>query len=116
VGQLMHTPSCGIFLPEASFGLTHDQQLTGLVLTTQLSGTMAHSWVMTFPDEVDAFRSFMAIYGEQSTLLIDTLYAAVARKLNGAREHPAGGRQKPLLCASRSRGCVRSSTLRPAKD
>jgi GNAT superfamily N-acetyltransferase len=42
VGQLMHTPSCGIFLPEASFGLTHDQQLTGLVLTTQLSGTMAH--------------------------------------------------------------------------
>lgn len=42
VGQLMHTSSCGIFLPEASFGLTHDHQLTGLVLTTQLSGTMAH--------------------------------------------------------------------------
>ena len=27
--------------------------------------------------------------GGKSTLLIDTLYAAVARKLNGAREHPA---------------------------
>jgi len=33
---------------------------------------MAHAWVMTFADEVEAFRAFLAVYGDQSTLLIDT--------------------------------------------
>jgi nicotinate phosphoribosyltransferase len=37
-----------------------------------LSGTMAHSWVMTFADEVEAFRAFLAVHGDRSTLLIDT--------------------------------------------
>ncbi len=37
-----------------------------------VSGTMAHSWVMGFADELDAFRSYMRIFGERSTLLIDT--------------------------------------------
>jgi nicotinate phosphoribosyltransferase len=37
-----------------------------------VSGTMAHSWVMGFADEIDAFRQYMAIFGEHSTLLIDT--------------------------------------------
>jgi nicotinate phosphoribosyltransferase len=37
-----------------------------------LSGTMAHSWVMSFKREIDAFREYMALYGEGATLLIDT--------------------------------------------
>jgi nicotinate phosphoribosyltransferase len=42
-----------------------------------LAGTMAHSWVMAFEREIDAFREFMRLYGNQSTLLIDT-YDTVA--------------------------------------
>src|SRR5262245_8638847 len=37
-----------------------------------LSGTMAHSWVMSFTREIDAFREYLALYGEGATLLIDT--------------------------------------------
>jgi nicotinate phosphoribosyltransferase len=37
-----------------------------------VSGTMAHSWVMTFADEMTAFRAYMDLFGPESTLLIDT--------------------------------------------
>ena len=35
-------------------------------------GTMAHSWVQSFEFERDAFETFVAEYGEDSVLLIDT--------------------------------------------
>ncbi len=37
-----------------------------------VSGTMAHSWVMAFDDEMEAFEKYAALYGERSVLLIDT--------------------------------------------
>jgi len=37
-----------------------------------VSGTMAHSWVMGFTNEIDAFRQYMQIFGPHTTLLIDT--------------------------------------------
>jgi nicotinate phosphoribosyltransferase len=37
-----------------------------------VSGTMAHSWVMTFPDEMTAFRAYIEVFGEDTVLLIDT--------------------------------------------
>lgn len=37
-----------------------------------ISGTMAHSWVMLFPNELDAFRAWCKAYPEGTTLLIDT--------------------------------------------
>ena len=43
-------------------------------------GTMAHSWVQSFPTERDAFEAFLDVYGERSVLLVDT-YDTV----NGAR-------------------------------
>jgi nicotinate phosphoribosyltransferase len=36
------------------------------------SGTMAHSWVQAFPDEATAFSTFARVFGEYSTLLVDT--------------------------------------------
>ena len=36
------------------------------------SGTMAHSWVQSFDDELSAFREFARIYPEKSVLLVDT--------------------------------------------
>ena len=35
-------------------------------------GTMAHSWVLAFDDELEAFRTFTNLYGERATLLLDT--------------------------------------------
>ncbi len=36
------------------------------------SGTMAHSWVQMFDDELTAFRNYCSIYPHNATLLIDT--------------------------------------------
>src|SRR5579883_2952494 len=36
------------------------------------SGTMAHSWVQSFPDEASAFAAFARVFGPSSTLLVDT--------------------------------------------
>jgi nicotinate phosphoribosyltransferase len=56
-------------------------------------GTMAHSWVMTFDDEVEAFRAYMAVFGSSTTLLIDT-YDTVeaARRIVHAGLWPAAVR------------------------
>jgi nicotinate phosphoribosyltransferase len=35
-------------------------------------GTMAHSWVQSFPTEREAFEAFVDVYGEESVLLVDT--------------------------------------------
>ena len=35
-------------------------------------GTMAHSWVQTFPTEYDAFAAYARIYPDNCTLLVDT--------------------------------------------
>ncbi len=37
-----------------------------------ITGTMAHSWVMGFGDELEAFREYLALFGDDTTLLIDT--------------------------------------------
>lgn len=37
-----------------------------------VSGTMAHSWVMAFDDEMDAYERYSALYGDRTVLLIDT--------------------------------------------
>jgi nicotinate phosphoribosyltransferase len=44
------------------------------------SGTMAHSYVLAFPSELDAFRAFLRDHPHRSTLLIDTYDS-----LSGAR-------------------------------
>jgi nicotinate phosphoribosyltransferase len=35
-------------------------------------GTMAHSFIMSFPKEIDAFRAFVKTFPERSILLVDT--------------------------------------------
>jgi nicotinate phosphoribosyltransferase len=35
-------------------------------------GTMAHSFIMSYPKEIDAFRAFAKTFPDKSTLLIDT--------------------------------------------
>ncbi len=35
-------------------------------------GTHAHSWIMSFPDELTAFRTYARMYPDNATLLVDT--------------------------------------------
>lgn len=35
-------------------------------------GTMAHSWIQSFPTERDAFEAFVSVFGADSVLLVDT--------------------------------------------
>ena len=58
-----------------------------------VSGTMAHSWVMAYPDELTAFSRYAAVYGPRSVLLIDTYDSiAAARRIVGAGLRPAAVR------------------------
>ena len=49
----------------------------GLRFGIPVFGTIAHSWVMTFADEVESFRRYMRAFPHNATLLIDT-YDTVA--------------------------------------
>jgi nicotinate phosphoribosyltransferase len=53
-----------------------------------VSGTMAHSFVMGFEDEVDSFRAFVKTFPENAVLLIDTYDT-----LDGARKAALVGKE-----------------------
>lgn len=46
--------------------------LTGQLFDIPIKGTMAHSWVMSFDSELEAFRKFAEIYPDNALLLVDT--------------------------------------------
>ena len=37
-----------------------------------LAGTMAHSWILAAPSELEAFTSYASLFGEHTVLLVDT--------------------------------------------
>lgn len=46
--------------------------LAGERYNLQVAGTHAHSWVMSFPTELEAFRAYAKVYPENLILLVDT--------------------------------------------
>ena len=46
--------------------------LAGQMFGIKLSGTQAHSWVMGFPTELDAFMAYAEVYPDATLLLVDT--------------------------------------------
>jgi nicotinate phosphoribosyltransferase len=46
--------------------------LAGLSYGIPVFGTMAHSFIMSYPKEIDAFRAFAKTFPNKSTLLLDT--------------------------------------------
>ncbi len=68
-------PDAGIYGARASFiggcGSTSNV-LAGKMFDIPVSGTMAHSWVMSFPDEFEAFKAYAETYPKNAMLLVDT--------------------------------------------
>ncbi|MBI4583579.1 MAG: nicotinate phosphoribosyltransferase [Planctomycetes bacterium] len=59
-------------------------------------GTMAHSWVLAFPSETEAFRAYARTYPRSSIFLVDTfdtLKSGLPNALEVAREMRAGGHE-----------------------
>src|SRR5204862_400302 len=46
--------------------------MAGMLFNIPVSGTMAHSWVMSSGSELEAFRKYAEIYKERCVLLVDT--------------------------------------------
>ncbi len=85
--------------------------LAGRIWNLPLTGTMAHSFVTAFPDELEAFRAYARAFPDGSILLIDSYdtvegarkAALVAGELAGAGHRLAGVRldSGDLLALSR---------------
>ena len=77
-------PAGGIYASRAAFiggcSSTSDV-IAGQLFDLPVSGTHAHSWVMSHPDELTAFREFAASQPEDCVLLVDTYDV-----LNGVRQ------------------------------
>lgn len=68
-------PDAGIYGARAAVigGCTSTSNvLAGKMFDIPVSGTMAHSWVMDFDDEYEAFRAYAAAYPDNCLLLVDT--------------------------------------------
>lgn len=75
-----HGPEAGELAARAAYigGCTGTSNVeAGTALGIPVYGTYAHSWVMAFEDEQDAYRKYHEIFPEASTHLIDT-YDTVA--------------------------------------
>jgi nicotinate phosphoribosyltransferase len=46
--------------------------LAGKMFNVPIMGTHAHSWIMSFPDEYTAFKTYADLYPNNCTLLVDT--------------------------------------------
>lgn len=70
-----HGPDAALKVARASFvggASATSNVLAGRLYGIPLSGTMAHSYVMAFADEAEAFRTFARECPDSATLLIDT--------------------------------------------
>lgn len=63
--------------------------LAGKIYGIPVTGTQAHSWVQSFDNELEAFRAYAAIYGDNTVLLVDTfdtLKSGVPNAITVAKE------------------------------
>jgi|WetSurMetagenome_2_1015567.scaffolds.fasta_scaffold01569_4 nicotinate phosphoribosyltransferase len=67
--------------------------LAGMVFGIPVFGTMAHSFIMSYPKEIDAFRAFSKTFPNKSTFLIDTYddIAGAEKAVTIAKELEANG-------------------------
>lgn len=69
--------------------------LTGKMFDVPVKGTHAHSWIMSFPDEYTAFKTYANLYPDACILLVDTydvLESGVPNAIRVFQEMKAEGR------------------------
>lgn len=84
-----HGPQAGLLAARAAYlvgcvGTSNTE--AGRLLGIPAMGTQAHSWVMAWGDELDAFRKFGEVFPHSATMLIDTFDT-----IQGARNALASG-------------------------
>lgn len=75
--------------------------LAGQMFNIPVSGTMAHSWIMVFKDEYEAFKQYALQYSDNCCLLVDTydvLHSGIPNAIKVAHEvlQPIGKRLKSV--------------------
>lgn len=69
--------------------------LSGKMFQVPVLGTHAHSWIMSFPDELTAFRNYASLYPQNTTLLVDTydtLHSGVPNAIQVFKELKEAGK------------------------
>lgn len=71
----------------------------GQMFGIPVSGTMAHSWVMLYGDEYEAFKNYAKVYPDASVFLVDTydvIHSGIPNAIKVAKEvlEPKGKRLK----------------------
>ena len=72
--------------------------LAGQMFDVPVMGTHAHSWIMSYPDEYTAFKTYAEMYPDNCTLLVDTydtLKSGVPNAIRVFQEFKDAG--KPLI-------------------
>ncbi len=70
-----HTPEAGVLGARAAYiggCIGTSNALTGLHYNIPVFGTAAHSWVLSFSNELESFRQLQKLLGSQTVQLIDT--------------------------------------------
>ncbi|MCL4814631.1 MAG: nicotinate phosphoribosyltransferase [Vicinamibacteraceae bacterium] len=70
-----HGPEAGVLAARAAYIAGFDSTSNveaGFRFGIPVAGTMAHSWVTSFADEMEAFRRYQQTFGRPVTFLIDT--------------------------------------------
>jgi nicotinate phosphoribosyltransferase len=91
-----HGGDAGLAVARASYLAGFDSTsnvLAGRLYGIPVAGTMAHSYVEAFDDELEAFRAFARAYPDSATLLVDTYdtLEGTRRAARVARELAASG-------------------------
>jgi nicotinate phosphoribosyltransferase len=89
-----HGSEAGIFAARAAWiaGCQGTSNvMAGRLFDIPTYGTQAHSWIMAYEDESQAFDRFLDVFPEQATLLLDTYNVRAALRKIIARGRKPGG-------------------------
>lgn len=94
-----HGPNGGLSVARAAYvgGARSTSNVeAGYTFGIPVKGTHAHSWIMSFPDELTAFRKYAEVFPDSCVLLVDTydtLKSGVPNAITVAKELRARGHE-----------------------